>query len=108
MPKEAMLEYVVSGAEQALEFVKKNNDCNPFGRFLGFLTRLGSPEEKEEVIRLLSEQKKNKRDFMDKEIRQLWKNNREVLREWANMYEEASKPKPFLNKVAGIFRRFRG
>lgn len=88
-----------------LKRCKEKKDYDIFAEFFQFVCRDGSIQSRENLGKALCRLNKNKMEELDDTIRDLYYDDRKLIRCWEEVKEIAESTNPLLNNLSNLFRR---
>lgn len=84
---------------------KEEKDFRIFAEFFRFVYRDGSPQNREDLGKALCRLNKNKMEELDDTIRDIYYEDKKLIRCWDEVKEIAESTNPLLNNLSNLFRR---
>lgn len=84
---------------------KGDKDYADFGEFLSFMFGIGSLDDQDMAGQYLCKLSKQKREDLDREMKEFFKRDRKGARAWDNVKDIAESTNPMLKNLSGLFKR---
>jgi len=95
--------FITVCAKEALRGSK--GDYGSMMVFLGFLFRVGSVDDRQEVGRVFCKLKTQKLEALNEAVQEKFQEDKKYLFYWSEVHEVAAKTNPILNSIGNLFRR---